>query len=319
MSDRIKVVFIAGSGRSGSTLLGNLLGQIDGWADVGELHHIWDRELIEKQVCGCGQQIRDCTFWNPIIHDLSEKSGAVDPSRMIQLRETLFRSRHLLLPAFLQFGGRNREALEEYLSGLRQLYRSIRDVSGATVIVDSSKIPMQAYCLGLIDDIELHILHLVRDPRAVAYSWSVRKKKQLDALGQPQTLEIKLLKTTLIWTAWNYIIGKKTRTTASSYQLVRYEDFVRNPDDTIRRIRDTVGDHDAALPSIVEESVELVPTHTFSGNPGRFKTGPTAIHEDDEWRRRLPVWTKILVSCLSLKGLIDYGYEFFGGNKRNVR
>ncbi len=318
MSDRIKVVFIAGSGRSGSTLLGTLLGQIDGWADVGEIHHFWNQEKIEKQVCGCGQRVHDCAFWSPIIHGVSENSDSPDPSRMVQLRKTLFRSRHLLLPSFLRFERRNSKALGEYLLSLARLYRSIKGVSGATVIVDSSKIPINAYLLGLIDEIDTHIVHLVRDPRAVAYSWTVRKKKQKNALGISRTMEMKLLKTTLLWTEWNYIIGKKIRAGANSYQLVRYEDFVRDPESAIQRIHDSVDERRVELPRVVDGYVKLRPTHSIWGNPGRFDTGRIAIDEDNEWRRRLPVWDKILVSCLSIKGLIDYKYDFICRNKRKA-
>lgn len=318
MSDRIKVVFIAGSGRSGSTLLGNLLGQIDGWADVGEIHHIWDRKIIENQICGCGQRIHDCAFWKPIIRDISENPDFPDPSRMVRLRATLFRSRNLLLPSSPRFIRRDSKALDEYLASLARLYRSIRDASGATVIVDSSKIPIHAYLLGLIDEIDAHIVHLVRDPRAVAYSWSVRKKKQRTAKGKPQTLKMRLLKTTLIWTAWNYIIGKRTRAGANSYQLVRYEDFVGDPEGTIRRIHHSVDERGVELPRVIDGYVNLAPTHTISGNPGRHDSGRTAIHVDNEWRRQLPVWGKILVSCLSIKGLIDYKYDFICRNKKKA-
>ena len=36
----VKVVYIAGMGRSGSTLLGSLLGQLDGFFFVGEFRHL---------------------------------------------------------------------------------------------------------------------------------------------------------------------------------------------------------------------------------------------------------------------------------------
>jgi hypothetical protein len=63
LSDRVKVLYIAGSGRSGSTILDNTLGQIDGFFSVGELRYIWERGLIEDRLCGCGERVHQCPFW----------------------------------------------------------------------------------------------------------------------------------------------------------------------------------------------------------------------------------------------------------------
>ncbi|WP_420910932.1 sulfotransferase [Thermus thermophilus] len=38
--EKVKVVFIGGYGRSGSTLLDRMLGQVEGFVSVGELRHI---------------------------------------------------------------------------------------------------------------------------------------------------------------------------------------------------------------------------------------------------------------------------------------
>ena len=309
MSDKIKVVYIAGSVRSGSTLVGNLLGQIDGWTHAGEIMYFWNQEKIKHQICGCGQSIHDCAFWNSITRGISENSDFPDRSRMVQLRETLFRSRHLLLPSFPWSKRRDAKALGENLSNRARLYRSIRDVSGATVIVDSSKNPMQAYLVGLIDEIDTHIVHLVRDPRAVAYSCAARTIVQKKTLGISHPMKMKHVQATLMWTAWNYIIGKKVRPEANSYQLVRYEDFVRDPEGAIRGICDSIDERGFELPRIVDGQVNLRPTHTIWGNPSRLKTGPIVIREDNEWRRQLSVLEKIFVSCLSVKGLMEYKYN----------
>ena len=54
VDQQLKVLYIAGEGRSGSTILGNILSQIDGFFSVGEMHHIWDRGFIENWRCSCG-------------------------------------------------------------------------------------------------------------------------------------------------------------------------------------------------------------------------------------------------------------------------
>ena len=48
------VVYIAGSGRSGSTLLERALGEIPGFVNVGELIDLYRRVADHGELCGCG-------------------------------------------------------------------------------------------------------------------------------------------------------------------------------------------------------------------------------------------------------------------------
>jgi len=54
---RTRVLYILGWGRSGSTVLGNILGEIDGFFSAGELHYLWERSLVEGRACGCGRDV----------------------------------------------------------------------------------------------------------------------------------------------------------------------------------------------------------------------------------------------------------------------
>jgi hypothetical protein len=64
-----------------------------------------------------------------------------------------------------------RSGMAELSADLQQLYRAIQCVSGARVLIDSSKVPTYGLILSRTSDIHLSVLHLVRDSRAVAYSW----------------------------------------------------------------------------------------------------------------------------------------------------
>lgn len=48
-------------------ILHNILGQIDGFAAVGELRYIWGRAAIDNQLCGCGERFRNCPFWDEVM------------------------------------------------------------------------------------------------------------------------------------------------------------------------------------------------------------------------------------------------------------
>ena len=61
------VVFIARPGRSGSTLLDMLLGQIEGFCSTGELRFIWKRGFRQNLLCGSGKPFRECEFWAEVV------------------------------------------------------------------------------------------------------------------------------------------------------------------------------------------------------------------------------------------------------------
>ena len=50
----VRVVYVLGWYRSGTTLLGNLLGQLPGFVSVGELQALWHALSHPESLCGCG-------------------------------------------------------------------------------------------------------------------------------------------------------------------------------------------------------------------------------------------------------------------------
>ena len=53
---------------------------------------------------------------------------------------------------------------------------ALSQVTGAVAFVDTSKTPAYARKLSEVPGVDLYVLNLVRDPRAVACSWYKRKK-----------------------------------------------------------------------------------------------------------------------------------------------
>ena len=80
------VLFIAGPGRSGSTLLDLLLGQIDGFCSTGEMRYIWERGFAQNQLCGCGKPFRECEFWTQVVKEAFGGFENVDYVRFEGLR-----------------------------------------------------------------------------------------------------------------------------------------------------------------------------------------------------------------------------------------
>jgi Sulfotransferase family len=306
LSDRVKVLYIAGSGRSGSTVLDNILGQIDGFCSVGELRYIWERGLIEDRLCGCGERVHECPFWRAALTEAFGAPDAVDPLRMMRLQQLGTRVRHV--PQMIRgAAGRTLVAkMGEYPATMGQLYRGIHTASGCRVIVDSSKLPAYGHVVSHLPEVDLYVVHLVRDPRATAYSW-LRKKAAPDR-KEGMMQRQRPLHAAALWTVWNWTTERLWGADPSRYLLVRYEDFVRMPRSVVERIVSFLGEKTDELPFVDDTTVRLAPTHTVAGNPSRFKTGDVALRPDDEWTRKMDLAQRLVVTTVAGPLLGRYGY-----------
>ena len=183
----VKVLFLAGKGRSGGTLLAGLLGQLPGFFSVGELNRLWDWGLGQNYHCGCGTPFRDCETWAAILADAGR---GLTEARIDRLQAAVVRWPNLPRLFLTHPSGRARwRALEEYTNASSAVYQSIGRVTGARVVVDSSRLPFEPVALGLVPDVDVYIAHLVRDPRAVVYSWK-RKKLLTDRDSGEHVLDV---------------------------------------------------------------------------------------------------------------------------------
>ena len=64
---RTRVVYVGGTGRSGSTVLANVLGEVPGLVSVGEVRFLWERGILQDRLCGCGDHFSDCPFWSKVL------------------------------------------------------------------------------------------------------------------------------------------------------------------------------------------------------------------------------------------------------------
>ena len=298
----VKVLFIVGSGRSGSTLLDILLGQADGVFSTGELHSLWSESILDGRRCGCGDPVVECSIWREVL-ERSLPDGAVpyqdEARRLARLYRSLPRSSASLVP------GRSR-AGEEYALHAATLYRTISEVTGARVVVDSSKQPSVAGLLPAIEGVAPAFVHLLRDPRAVAYSWR-RRKVATDRYGIGEMDRYIVPRTAVRWAHDQRAAQALRRSTDAPWLTVRYEDLVVEPRATIDRILRLVGEPEAGE-FLDQPELRLECTHTVSGNPVRLHEGPLSIASDDEWKTSMRPSRRWLVTLLTAPLLRRYGY-----------
>lgn len=305
---RVRVAYVAGTGRSGSTLLDCMLGELPGAFSSGEVTHLWRRGGVEDQLCGCREPFSRCGFWTEVIREAFGGPDSVDFRAMARLRDRVCALPRLLqvaVPA-LRTPGFARD-VERYAEVLEAIYRAILKASGAAVVVDSSKYPLEAYLLREMDAVDLTVLHIIRDPNAVAYSWQKRKVLPEVHWEERYYSRYSFVTSALAWSLFNALLGR-FEGRGVPYERVRYEDLVRDPAAVLSRAAGRIGLSEPDLGFVSPSEVTLTPNHTVSGNASRFRHGVVPLEPDLEWKEEVPGLQRALVSLLTVPGRWRYGY-----------
>lgn len=308
-SGAVPVLYVAGNGRSGSTLLGRVLARLPGVVCVGELVFIWSNGLRDNQLCGCGEPFLDCPFWARVGEEAFGGWSTIDAGEVLRLRRAVDRNRYLPLLAQPALSRTFRGRLDRYTDLLGRLYDGIQQASGAAVVLDTSKHPSYAFLLRQVDRVDLRVIHLVRSSHGVCHSWTrqVRKPEitHLDAYMQTY----RPARTALEWSLYNAVL-ELLPTLGVPTSTVCYEDFIRAPRPHVERILGLLErqPEPQELQFLENDLIDLPMSHSLSGNPMRFRTGPVSLRVDEEWRQAMPRSTRAVVTALTFPGLARYGY-----------
>lgn len=307
-----KVLFITGWLRSGTTIVGDALGSSPHMEHVGELHYLWDKNHPAGGECGCARLLTECPVWSPVIDGLSQRGidrFAVNRDRlahwrMRQLPQRLWEFRHGGVP-------------RAYPDMLGDLYNEIAHHAGVNVVVDSTKLPGDAFASAMSKDTETFVLHMVRDPRASSYS-SLRTKHHSRTGGGLAIRQHRPASTSARWLTFNALadLVVQPATIDSHYRTVRYEDFVADPHRSLRDLCDWLGEDPSQLPLAGERAITIGTTHTVMGNPNRFHTGPVELKPDDEWKSQFVGVPRAASTLVSAPLLHRYRYDVAVGGGR---
>jgi len=284
------VLYVAGWGRSGTTVINRLLSS-DDVVGVGELRWLWRRGVLERQTCSCGEVWEGCALWEPVVSQLAKEAG-VDAETLARELDALGHRGAAPFRRSLGIGARSQE-LARYVASLRRLYQEIARISGATVIVDTSKHGGYAL-LARKTGLPVTILHLVRDPRAVVWSHG-RKRHVPDGVVAGSMPPHSAPYVAVRWTARNAFTDFAVKPDVR----IRYEDLVTEPDRAVARLFDTMG---------ITPRDGAGTTHAIAGNLNRFDPAPLRLRLDDEWIDRLPREQRLITTAIALPFMRRYGY-----------
>ena len=304
-------MYVGSWSRSGSTLLDLMLGSIPGFVSVGEVRFLWDRGLIEGQLCGCGAPVPACPFWRAVL-DEAFGPHQPDPAEMRALRDRVDGLARFPFTA----GPWRPPALERDLRAFRdvlgRLYRAIARVAESAVVVDSSKYAAYGRVLAGAPGLELRLIHLVRDSRAVAYSWT-RTKRLLEVPGEDRYMPVHPVWRSAGYWALENVALELLRPAVPRVAVLRYDDLTERPAAALAQTLGRLG-LEGDVRGLAGRSLPAVRNHTVAGNPVRLTQGEVPIRPDVEWRTGLPSSARRTVTALTWPLLLRHGFPLRTGS-----
>lgn len=293
----VKVVFIVGFTRSGSTLLEHLLSISPGTVAVGEMAYLWDPKVRKTSYCGCGLKLDHCAFWSKVLTNDFEKQRSPETAQFWQFFGDLVGN-----------GGRFGDAeYRRFLNRIESTYAAISDQTRASVIIDSSKRPIFALAAARLPNVRLTMIHLVRDSRGCVSSWIKRKPRT--ELGENAFMpRLPARRAALRWTQNNFQ-AQLLRMRRGHHIFLRYEDLVARPTVEVNKILGEIG---VAPISPDEDGTFHAPvSHGIWGNPDRWSSRMRAIKitTDQRWVTSLSARDFAITTLISAPLLKWYGYR----------
>ena len=304
-NNKIDLIYIASTGRSGSTLLESILGAHSQMATAGEIH-VWSRNIIEggSIPCGCGKPVPECSFWQqmerrveplqqpkPQIDFFRDKYNAGKTLRLSRLPEFFLDRQSASLQQQIDIYGQNNQ---QFFTAFNELIESEKGTK-PTWIVDSSKDPYRLLWLLNSGLFNIKVLQVVKDPRAFVYSMSKDLLKQNRAGIKVQLLHRTVMKS-LSWIVQNSLFKQIANKYVDSadYIFVPYEKLASAPQQTLREICTTIGCEyeEQAIANFRNNNM-----HTIAGNPMRFREGGIVL--DETWKLSLPTKYRKLTEMIT--------------------
>jgi hypothetical protein len=237
----------------------------------------------------------------------------IDPHEMLALQKRVDRNRYIPSMVAPRLRPGAQVDLDRYTDVLSKLYRGIGEVAGARVVIDASKHASTAFLLRRVPAIDLRVVHLVRDSRGVAYSWTKEVKKP-EVTGDDAFMPVYSASSSgRQWVAYNLLfdaLGLLDRT-----MVLRYESLLEDPRGGLQKILEHVAEPATGDFAFLGDGwVDLGCDHTVAGNPMRFHQGRLDLRLDQAWTTKLPERDRKVVTAITWPLQLRYGYS----KKRNA-
>lgn len=299
-----KLGFIMAASHSGSTLLAMLLGSHPQATTIGDTAGTSHRKDPDYR-CSCGRKPQACPFWLQVKDQMARRGFDLDISDFgtrFKYPESRFINRVL----HAEHRGPVLEAVRDSLlwlsPGWRRRFRTIAErnvaffktvteVTNSEVLMDSSKHPLRLKFLLRIPELDVNIIHLVRDGRGVAHTYIHDNGLSLEKAANEWRINVQ---------AEEKLLARLAR---NMWRRVRYEDLCADPQAELQRLCVFLG----LDPSQVNLDFRSADLHVF-GNKMRLSSERT-VRLDDRWRTEFTDSQFTTINHLAGKELRRYGYR----------
>jgi hypothetical protein len=303
---RLPVVYVAGSGHTGSTLLALLLNEHPQIVSVGETAvkpKIRRKGKSEDQTCSCGQSIRSCPFWMGIFRRVRALGYELGPNRW----SNDYRSENPAIHRMLTSESSHRfirvaqnlcaHYLPVHASRMRRIdavnvafVRAALEEVGREVFVDTTKHPLRLSRMLALPELDVKVITLVRDARG--YAASVKRRGG------------SLEEAAVTWRKDQEVIEHIThRLPEERTRLLRYEDLCSRPEQKLRELYAFCG-----VEPVMPVTTVIPRLQHVLGNSLRLRER-IEVRLDESWRSRLTADEQQRV--LTIAGVMNrrMGYE----------
>lgn len=286
---KIKVIYIVGSGRSGSTILDRILSSSPKIFSVGEFKTL--KQYIDRRdekrpkknphnyKTTSGVSISEDSFWSDLAKMIKE-----DDIRIYDKNMEIDRFRIILKIIF-----KRKLRINPFNDG--KIYGHIltkaKKEKNETVdyILDSSKDFKRLLYLWASDNVDLYVIHNIRDARGQISSCSKRGFDWLKFFFEWLFLNI----TASIFLK-NYI-DEDRRVTLS------YDMFAKKPEKYLKKLNEKFN-LDLDVKNYIDK-VRKEKYYSFSGN-GKVKNYDfKGVVYEKKWKKRMPVWKNFIIGILA--------------------
>lgn len=300
---RTRLVYLLAASHSGSTLVGLLLGSHPEISTVGELKFTSLGD-IDRYRCSCGAFLLQCPFWMGVRSEVAARGRAFDPgdgstdlfSGVSPYVRRALRPLHrgafleLVRDGVLQAAPSWRSHLRSWQEANALLVQTVSRITGKPVVVDSSKVGIRLKYLLRNPALEVRVLRIVRDGRAVALTY-VDPARFADASdeqlrgggsgGDRAAERLSMGQAARAWRRSNEAAQKiVARLPREASRVIRYEDVCADPHATLRPVLEWIGVDPRAPLGLARGTYHVV------GNGMRLDS-TREVKLDDRWRTAL--------------------------------
>ncbi len=259
-----EIIFIAGEGRSGSTLFDIVLGAQENAFSCGELQNFTKKGLVNEEFCSCGQRVPQCSFWSEVSARWSrERTLSLEEYNLAWLRYfgSYKRVFGLLKNAILPS-----KQFSDLVNDTEKLYDAIFALRGNDLyLIDSSKLPLRILLLKKMK-YKVRVMHTVRQLHGVILSRSKSFNKNPKKGIEHDIHPVKPVKTMISWSLSNML------TILFSIGLnrnkVRYEELIESPYLIIEKQFPHL---DSQYKKVLQSRGPFRPLHVVAGNRLRMQ------------------------------------------------